>query len=79
MIEITGELCPNKEDITMKTVKRIEDITQTKGEIYVENQARIVRVVDLRKLTEMGVENIMWVAVPLENGCHALMEVESYV
>ena len=79
MINFTGVLRPETEDIIMKIVKRIEDINQTKGEVYVEDKARIVRVVDLRKLVEMGVENIMWIAVPLENGCHALMEVESYV
>lgn len=63
----------------MKTVKKLEDITQTKGEVYVENTGRIAKIVDLRSFTKMGVNNIMWIAYPLENGCHALMEVENCV
>lgn len=62
----------------MKTVKSIDDITQTRGEVYVENTGRIVRVVDLRSFIEMGVDDI-WIAYPLGNGCHALMEVGEVV
>ena len=63
----------------MKTVETLKDIKQTKGDIYVNQMSRIVRVVDLRKLTKMGINNVIWVAIPLENGCHALMEAEEYV
>lgn len=63
----------------MKSVKRIEDITQTRGEVYIENTGRIARIVDLRSFTKMGVNNVMWIAYPLENGYHALMEVSEIV
>ena len=63
----------------MKTVKDLKEITQTKGEVYVENTGRVVRIIDLRSFAKMNVSNIMWVAYPLENGCHALMEVNEIV
>lgn len=63
----------------MKTVKNLEEITQTKGEVYIESTGRIAKIVDLRSFTKMGVNNVMWIAYPLENGCHALMEVGEIV
>lgn len=62
----------------MKSVKRIEDITQTRGEVYIESTGRIGKVVDLRSFIEMGIDDV-WIAYPLVNGCHVLMEVGEVV